>query len=129
MVNLKFSFFTILLLKVTSLLSPTLPFSFNFFSMSSVHLFCHRTFTSWFSPAFSHGLLCTVLFIPCAKYFSAFPHIPFSSLVIIPHCELFYAITFPIRETNLNFHLLFPVEFLSRGVCKNYSGWFIKPNS
>ena len=24
-------------------------------------------------------------------------------MVIIPHCELFYAITFPIRVTNLNF--------------------------
>ena len=39
----------------------------------------------------------------CAKYCSVFPHISFSSMVIVPHYELFYAITFPIRVTNLNF--------------------------
>ena len=37
------------------------------------------------------------------KYFSAFPHLSLSRMVIIPCYELFYAITFSIRVINLNF--------------------------
>ena len=102
MVNLKFHFYYFAL-KVTSLLSSNLLF-FNILSITQVHLFLCLTFACGLVLHFHTGYY-ALSYIFCAKYFSAFPHIPFSSIVIIPHCnyELFYAITFLIRVTNLNF--------------------------
>ena len=57
----------------------------------------------FFCLIFTYGLVLhfymdfyTPSYIFCAKYFSPFPHLSLSSMVIIPHYELFYAITFSI---------------------------------
>ena len=41
------------------------------------------------------------------KFFNTFPHIPFSSIITIPYCELFYVIISPMKVVNLTFHFYF----------------------
>ena len=41
------------------------------------------------------------------KYLNAFPHVPLSSIISIPYCELFYAIMSLIKVINLTSHFYF----------------------
>ena len=41
------------------------------------------------------------------KFFNTFPHAPFSIIITIPYCELFYIIMSPMKVVNLTFLFYF----------------------
>ena len=112
MVNL-FHFYNFAL-KVTSLLSPNFLFSsvFSLYTFSvpfSSDLICCQV------PHFYMGYYAS-FYILCTKYFSAFFHISFLSMLVISHCKVFYSNILSIRIINLNFTFIFSGVLLKKNV-------------